>query len=141
MFQLGLVFEYLGDFDSSLRHLRAAAKLQPEDADIWGAIAATMQTDLKRLVAYSSVAHLGFIVLGTFALTSQAIAGGVMQNINHGISTGALFILVGVVIEFNAEHRRPVVVATDEEADVLLTDLVKAGAVLMLEDIGERGLH
>ncbi len=66
---------------------------------LWGAIAATMQTDLKRLVAYSSVAHLGFIVLGTFALTSQAITGGVLQNVNHGISTGALFILVGMIYE------------------------------------------
>ena len=62
---------------------------------IYGAIAATMQKDLKRLVAYSSVAHLGFIVLGTFALTTAAVSGGVMQNINHGISTGALFLLVG----------------------------------------------
>ena len=66
---------------------------------IWGAIAATMQKDLKRLVAYSSVAHLGFIVLGTFALSTEAITGGVMQNINHGISTGALFILVGMIYE------------------------------------------
>jgi NADH-quinone oxidoreductase subunit M len=56
---------------------------------------ATMQKDLKRLVAYSSVAHLGFIVLGTFALTTQGITGGVMQMVNHGISTGALFLLVG----------------------------------------------
>ncbi|MFM8908877.1 MAG: NuoM family protein, partial [Actinomycetota bacterium] len=55
---------------------------------IYGAIAATMQTDLKRLVAYSSVAHLGFIVLGTFALTDQAVTGGVMQMVNHGVSTG-----------------------------------------------------
>ena len=47
---------------------------------LYGAIAATMQKDLKRLVAYSSVAHLGFIVLGTFALTSQSITGGVLQN-------------------------------------------------------------
>ena len=59
---------------------------------IYGAIAATMQKDLKRLVAYSSVAHLGFIVLGTFAFTSQAITGSVMQMVNHGVSTGALFL-------------------------------------------------
>jgi NADH-quinone oxidoreductase subunit M len=56
---------------------------------LYGAIAATMQKDLKRLVAYSSVAHLGFIVLGTFAMTTQAITGGVMQMVNHGVSTGA----------------------------------------------------
>jgi NADH-quinone oxidoreductase subunit M len=58
-----------------------------------------MQKDLKRLVAYSSVAHLGFIVLGTFAFTSQAITGGVLQMVNHGISTGALFLLVGMIYE------------------------------------------
>ncbi len=66
---------------------------------LWGAIAATMQTDLKRLVAYSSVAHLGFIVLGTFALTTEAVTGSVMQGINHGISTGGLFLLVGMIYE------------------------------------------
>lgn len=58
-----------------------------------------MQKDLKRLVAYSSVAHLGFIVLGTFAFTSEAVGGGVMQMINHGVSTGALFLLVGMIYE------------------------------------------
>ena len=66
---------------------------------IYGAIAATMQRDLKRLVAYSSVAHLGFIVLGTFALTSQAATGAVIQMVNHGVSTGALFLLVGMIYE------------------------------------------
>ncbi len=66
---------------------------------LWGAVAATMQTDLKRLVAYSSVAHLGFIVLGTFALTTTALTGSVLQNISHGLSTGALFLLVGMIYE------------------------------------------
>ena len=64
---------------------------------IYGAVVATMQRDLKRLVAYSSVAHLGFIVLGTFALTSQGLSGGVLQMVNHGVSTGALFLLVGMI--------------------------------------------
>ena len=66
---------------------------------IYGAIVATMQKDLKRLVAYSSVAHLGFIVLGTFALTTQGIQGGLLQMVNHGLSTGALFLLVGMISE------------------------------------------
>ncbi len=66
---------------------------------IYGAIVATMQTDLKRLVAYSSVAHMGFIVLGTFAFTSQSLSGAVIQMINHGVSTGALFLLVGMIYE------------------------------------------
>jgi NADH-quinone oxidoreductase subunit M len=66
---------------------------------IYGAIVATMQKDLKRLVAYSSVAHLGFIVLGIFALTRQSVTGGVLQMVNHGLSTGALFLLVGFIYE------------------------------------------
>ena len=63
----------------------------------YGAIVATMQRDLKRLVAYSSIAHLGFIILGSFAMTSQSVTGGVMQMVNHGVSTGALFFLVGMI--------------------------------------------
>ena len=65
----------------------------------YGAVVAAMQKDLKRLVAYSSVAHLGFIVLGTFAFTTQGLSGGVLQMVNHGISTGALFLLVGMIYE------------------------------------------
>ena len=66
---------------------------------IYGAVVATMQKDLKRLVAYSSVAHLGFIILGTFAMTTPSITGGVLQAVNHGISTPALFLLVGMISE------------------------------------------
>ncbi|NIO58505.1 MAG: NADH-quinone oxidoreductase subunit M, partial [Acidobacteria bacterium] len=62
---------------------------------IYGAMVAIVQPDVKRLVAYSSVSHLGFIVLGTFALTSQGLQGGVIQMVNHGLTTGALFLLVG----------------------------------------------
>lgn len=66
---------------------------------IYGAVVAIVQPDLKRLVAYSSVSHLGFIVLGTFALTSGGLQGAVIQNVNHGITTGALFLLVGMIYE------------------------------------------
>jgi NADH-quinone oxidoreductase subunit M len=66
---------------------------------IYGALVAIVQTDLKKLVAYSSVSHLGFIVLGIFALTSQGLQGGVVQMINHGLTTGALFLLVGMMYE------------------------------------------
>src|SRR5688500_8583045 len=64
---------------------------------LYAAVVATVQKDLKRLVAYSSVAHLGFIVLGTFAFTNQSVTGGVLQMVNHGLSTGALFFLVGMI--------------------------------------------
>ena len=66
---------------------------------IYGALVAMVQTDVKKLVAYSSVSHLGFVVLGIFAMTQESIQGAVIQMINHGLSTGALFLLVGVVYE------------------------------------------
>ncbi len=66
---------------------------------IYGALVAMVQEDIKKLVAYSSVSHLGFVVLGTFAFTLRGIEGGIMQMINHGISTGALFLLVGIIYE------------------------------------------
>ncbi len=70
----------------------------------YGAICAAMQKDLKRLVAYSSIAHLGFIVLGTFSLTVQGITGGLVVMVNHGIATGALFLLVGII--YDRRHTR-----------------------------------
>jgi NADH-quinone oxidoreductase subunit M len=66
---------------------------------IYGAIVSFAQTDVKKLVAYSSVSHLGFVMLGIFSLNAQGIAGGILQGVNHGISTGALFFLVGVIYE------------------------------------------
>jgi len=66
---------------------------------IYGALVAWVQPDMKKLVAYSSVSHLGFCVLGIFAFNQTAIEGSILQMVNHGISTGALFLLVGVVYE------------------------------------------
>jgi NADH-quinone oxidoreductase subunit M len=66
---------------------------------VYGAINALIQSDVKRLVAYSSVSHLGFVVLGIFAFTQQSVTGGVLQMVNHGLATGALFLLVGMVYE------------------------------------------
>ncbi|MFO7445883.1 MAG: NADH-quinone oxidoreductase subunit M [Ignavibacteriaceae bacterium] len=66
---------------------------------IYGALVAMVQTDIKKLVAYSSVSHLGFVVLGIFAMTQEAIQGAIIQMVNHGLSTGALFFLVGVIYE------------------------------------------
>jgi len=66
---------------------------------IYGAAVSYAQSDIKKLVAYSSVSHLGFVMLGLFALNAQGIEGAILQMINHGISTGALFLLVGMVYE------------------------------------------
>ena len=104
---------------------------------IYGAIAATMQKDLKRLVAYSSVAHLGFIVLGIFAMTTQSISGGVMQNINHGVSTGALFLLVGMI--YDRRHTREI----SELKGLQKVAPIFAGVfmVVMLSSVGVPGLN
>jgi NADH-quinone oxidoreductase subunit M len=66
---------------------------------IYGAWVSYAQKDVKKLVAYSSVSHLGFVMLGLFALNAQGIEGGILQMINHGLSTGALFLLVGMIYE------------------------------------------
>jgi NADH-quinone oxidoreductase subunit M len=71
---------------------------------LYGALVALVQKDVKSLVAYSSVAHLGFVVLGLFALNSQGIAGATLQMVNHGLSTGALFLMVGML--YNRRHTR-----------------------------------
>jgi NADH-quinone oxidoreductase subunit M len=66
---------------------------------LYGAFVAYNQTDVKRLVAYSSVSHLGFVVLGMFAMTHAAVEGSILQMVNHGISTGGLFLCVGILYE------------------------------------------
>jgi NADH-quinone oxidoreductase subunit M len=66
---------------------------------IYAALVAMVQEDVKKLVAYSSVAHLGFVMLGVFAFNVEGISGGMLQMINHGISTGALFLIVGFIYE------------------------------------------
>jgi NADH-quinone oxidoreductase subunit M len=66
---------------------------------VYGAWVSTVQPDLKKLVAYSSVSHLGFVMLGLFTLTQAGLVGGVIQMINHGLSTGALFLMVGMIYE------------------------------------------
>ena len=66
---------------------------------IYGAWVSTVQPDIKKLVAYSSVSHLGFVVLGLFTLTPQGLVGGLIQMVNHGLSTGALFLMVGMIYE------------------------------------------
>ncbi len=66
---------------------------------LYGALMSLVQADMKRLVAYSSVSHLGFVMLGLMALSAEGLTGGVYQMLNHGISTGALFLLVGILYE------------------------------------------
>jgi len=66
---------------------------------VCGALVALVQPDFKKLVAYSSVSHLGFVMLGIFALTPQSVQGALMVNLSHGVSTGALFLMIGMIYE------------------------------------------
>jgi NADH-quinone oxidoreductase subunit M len=75
-------------------------------AIIYGAVICLAQTDLKRLIAYSSVSHMGFVTLGIFALNVQGLEGGILQMLNHGVVTGALFLSVGVV--YDRTHSRQI---------------------------------
>ncbi len=104
---------------------------------IYGAIVATMQMDLKRLVAYSSVAHMGFIVLGTFALTTQSMSGSVIQMVNHGVSTGALFLLVGMIYERRKTRKISELKGLQTVAPIFAAVFM----VVMLSSIGVPGLN
>jgi NADH-quinone oxidoreductase subunit M len=73
---------------------------------VYGALVAMVQTDIKKLVAYSSVSHLGFIVLGIFSMTEEGMQGSVLQMVNHGLSTGALFLIVGMI--YDRRHTREI---------------------------------
>lgn len=75
-------------------------------AIIYGAVVCLAQTDLKRLIAYSSVSHMGFVTLGIFALNTQGLEGGILQMLNHGIVTGALFLSIGII--YDRTHSREI---------------------------------
>jgi NADH-quinone oxidoreductase subunit M len=109
---------------------------------IYGALVALVQTDLKRLVAYSSVSHLGFVVLGIFAFTPTAMQGALYQMLNHGISTGALFVLVGALYDRRHTHliREYGGLATPMPvfaALFLFTSLASAGLPMLNGFVGE----
>ncbi len=100
---------------------------------IYGAWVSTVQPDIKKLVAYSSVSHLGFVVLGLFTLTPQGIVGGIIQMVNHGLSTGALFLLVGMIYE--RRHTRLI-----SEFGGLWSVIPAFSAVLMVVTLSSIGL-
>jgi len=100
---------------------------------IYGAWVSTVQADIKKLVAYSSVSHLGFVVLGLFTLTPQGIVGGIIQMVNHGLSTGALFLLVGMLYE--RRHTRLI-----SEFGGLWSVMPAFSAVLLIVTLSSLGL-
>jgi NADH-quinone oxidoreductase subunit M len=95
----GLIRFNLSLFPEASFHFRDLVLVLAVLAILYGAVVAAVQSDAKRLIAYSSVSHLGFVVLGTFALSTQALSGSVLYMVNHALSTGALFLLVGMLAE------------------------------------------
>jgi NADH-quinone oxidoreductase subunit M len=95
----GLVRFNLALFPQATRQLGPWLAVLAVIGIIYGASVALAQKDVKKLVAYSSVSHMGFVVLGIFALTSQSLEGSILQMVNHGLSTGALFLIVGFLYE------------------------------------------
>jgi NADH-quinone oxidoreductase subunit M len=100
---------------------------------IYGAVVCLMQKDMKRLIAYSSVSHLGFCTLGIFALTPQGLSGSVLQQVNHGISTGALFLIVGVLYE--RRHTRLI-----SEFGGLATPMPNFAAIYLIISLSSLGM-
>ena len=102
-------------------------------AIVYGALVCMMQKDMKRLIAYSSVSHLGFCTMGIFALTPHGLAGSVLQQINHGISTGALFLIVGILYE--RRHTRLI-----SEFGGLATPMPNFAAVYLIISLSSLGM-
>jgi NADH-quinone oxidoreductase subunit M len=93
-------------FPEAVRYFQEPVMLLASIAIIYGAMMALVQTDVKKLVAYSSVSHMGYVMLGLFSLNATAVSGALYQMLSHGVSTGALFILVGMIYE--RRHTREV---------------------------------
>jgi NADH-quinone oxidoreductase subunit M len=104
---------------------------------VYGALVAMVQSDVKKLVAYSSVSHLGFVVLGIFSMTEEGIQGSMIQMINHGLSTGALFLIVGML--YDRRHTREISQfgGLSKQMPVFATFFM----IVMLSSIGLPGLN
>ena len=104
---------------------------------IYGALVAMVQPDLKKLVAYSSVSHLGFVVLGIAAMNTQGVQGAVYQMLNHGVSTGGLFLIVGML----SDRRHTRLISEFGGLKKVMPHLVAAFLIITLSSIGLPGLN
>jgi NADH-quinone oxidoreductase subunit M len=104
---------------------------------IYGALVAMVQPDMKKLVAYSSVSHLGFVVLGICAMNVQGVSGAVYQMLNHGVSTGGLFMIVGML----SDRRHTRLIAEYGGLKAVTPRLVAAFLIITLSSIGLPGLN
>lgn len=120
-------------FPSATAHFTPMIMVLSVIGIVYGALVAMVQTDIKKLVAYSSVSHLGFVVLGMFAMNEQGMQGSIIQMVNHGISTGALFLIVGMIYE--RRHTREI-----DEFGGLAKVIPAFSVVFMLATLSSIGL-
>jgi NADH-quinone oxidoreductase subunit M len=124
-------------FPEATRYFADAIMVLAVVGIVYGAIVAMMQTDIKRLIAYSSVSHMGLIVLGIFAFSAESMSGAVLQMVNHGLSTGMLFLVFGMLYE--RTHTREI---ADLGGIVQIAPwLAGAYVIAMLSSIGLPGLN
>jgi NADH-quinone oxidoreductase subunit M len=129
----GIVRFCLPMFPEATRELTPFISLLAVVGIVYGALVAMVQTDIKKLVAYSSVSHLGFVILGIFALNEQGLQGAMYQMLNHGISTGGLFLLVGMI--YDRRHTRLI-----DEFGGLAAPLPVFSAIFMIVTFSSIGL-
>ncbi len=119
------------------RSSRRIWRCSPSIGIIYGALVAMVQPDMKKLVAYSSVSHLGFVVLGIAAMNTQGVQGAVYQMLNHGVSTGGLFLIVGML----SDRRHTRLIAEFGGLKKVMPRLVAVFLIVTLSSIGLPGLN
>ena len=124
-------------FPEATKHFVPMIMILSIIAIIYGAMVCLVQPDMKRLIAYSSVSHMGFVTLGMFALNAQGVQGSIIQMVNHGLSTGALFLLVGMI--YDRRHTRLIseLGGLSKQMPVYATLF----AIIMLSSMGLPGLN
>ncbi|MGH7369934.1 MAG: NADH-quinone oxidoreductase subunit M [Candidatus Methylomirabilaceae bacterium] len=133
----GFVRFNLPMFPESTKHFVPMIMVLSIIAIIYGAMVCLVQPDMKRLIAYSSVSHMGFVTLGIFALNAQGVQGSLIQMVNHGLSTGALFLIVGLI--YDRRHTRLIseLGGLSKQMPVYATLF----AIIMLSSMGLPGLN
>ena len=133
----GIVRFDLGLFPHAVRTIAPLLLTLGVIGILYGGVVAATQRDLKRLVAYSSLAHMGFIVVGAFALTSESVSGAVLQMVNHGVYTAALFLLIAMLYRRRASFSMDDLSGIQSDAPMLAAVFT----ICMLASIGVPGLN
>jgi len=133
----GLIRFSLGLFPAAFEYFSNILSILAIIGIIYGALLCIVQTDMKKLIAYSSVSHLGFVVLGILAVNQEGLQGSVIQMINHGLSTGALFLIVGIIYE----RRHTKLISEFGGIRKVMPSLAAIFLIVSLSSIGLPGLN